>query len=126
MTGGTPMNSTNNENSIQVKKFFFEELVPLAKKLHHKNDPVFFHKKPDSAKDTYFIRRKIITMASKDFEAGGCSSPEDLKEALISLWVAEGHDELQTIAEAIIKLAGSAHYPEEQSSEVSPFIYVMF
>lgn len=120
------MNSTNNEQSMLVEKFFREELVPLANNLHRKNDPIFFNKKPDSAKDTYFMKRKTVIMSPKDFEAGGCSSPEDLKRALIGLWIAEGHTELPTIADAIIKLAGSAHCPEEQSSEVSTFIYVMF
>ena len=120
------MNSTRNEELTTVDQFFFEVLVPLAKTLREKNAPIFFHKKPDPAKETYFIRRKKVTMTPEDFEVDGCNSPEDLKKALINLWIAEGNMELPIIAEAIVELAGSIHHAEEQSSEVSPFIYVMF
>ena len=126
MTGGKYMNSTSNENLSNVDEFFFEVLVPLANKLHSKNDSVFFHKKPDPAKETYFITRKKITMVPEDFEVEGCNLPEDLKKALIGLWIAEGHTELLIMADAIGKLAESVRHTEEQSSEVSPFIYVMF
>ena len=126
MTGEKPMNSTNKEYSIQVEEFFLEVLVPLAKKLHSNKTPIFFRKKPDPAIDTYFMKRKKTTVTPEDFETGGCNSPEGLKKALVSLWTAEGHAELLTIADEITKLAGSAHYPDEQSSDVSPFIYVMF
>lgn len=120
------MNSISDENLSKVDEFFFQVLVPLAKKLHSKNDSVFFNKKPDFTRDTYFIRREKVTMVPGDFEESGCNSPEDLKKALIRLWIAEGHSELAIMADAIVKLAESTHLIEEQSSEVSPFIYVMF
>jgi hypothetical protein len=125
-TGEKLMNSINREKTLRVDTFFFEELVPLAKKLHSKNDSIFFQKKPDPITDTYFVRRKKVTMTPENFEFGGCNSPEDLKKSLISLWIAEGYSELPIIADAIVKLAISVHRIEEQSSEVSPFIYVMF
>lgn len=120
------MNSTRNEELTTVDQFFFEVLVPLAKTLHEKNALNFFHKKPDPAKETYFIRRKKGTMTPEDFEVDGCNSPEDLKKALVRLWSAEGRTELSMMADAIATLAKSIHHAEEQSSEVSPFIYVMF
>lgn len=120
------MNSTRNEEIVTIDQFFVEILVPLAKELRGKNVPVFFHKKPDAAKKTYFIRRKKVAMTPEDFEVDGCNSPADLKKALLHLWSAEGHTELRIMAEAIAKLAESIHHTEEQSSEVSPFIYVMF
>ena len=126
MTGEKLMNSTSDKNISKADEFFFEVLVPLAKMLHSKNDPIFFHKKPDLAKETYFITRKKVTMAPEDFEVEGCNSPEDLKKALISLWITEGHTALPIMADAIVELAESVHQTEEQNSEVSPFIYVMF
>lgn len=126
MTGGKLMNSTSRKDLLNAKEFFFDVLVPLANKLHHKSDPIFFHKVPEPAKATYFVKRDKLTMTPEDFEAGTCNSPEDLKKALISLWTAEGYSELPIMADAIATLAESARHTEEQSSEVSPFIYVMF
>jgi hypothetical protein len=120
------MNSTSNDNLSNINEFFFEELVPLAKKLHVKYDSVFFLKKPDNSVNTYFVNRIKATMDPGDFETGGCNSPEDLKKALIRLWLDEGYSELSLLAEGIVKLAESFHQAEDQSSEVSPFIYVMF
>jgi hypothetical protein len=126
MIGGKLMNSTSNDNLSKIDEFFFEELVPLAKMLHSENDSGFFLKNPDPTTDTYFLRRQKLTMAPEDFETGRCNSPEDLKRALTNLWLAEGCTELPILVDAIVKLAQSVHHTEEQSSEVSPFIYVMF
>jgi hypothetical protein len=126
MIGEKPMNSTRNEELTSVDQFFSEVLVPLAKELRGKNAPGFFQRKPDPAKETYFTKRKKVTMIPEDFEVDGCNSPEDLKKVLVNLWIAEGNTELPIIADAIVELAGSIHHAEEQSSEVSPFIYVMF
>lgn len=126
MIGGKLMNLTRKEDLSKVDRFFFEILIPLAKELHGKNDSVFFLKKADAAKDTYFRIRKKVTMAPEDFEVTGCNSPEDLKNGLISLWMTEGYTALPIMADAIVELAESAHFSEEESSEVSPFIYVMF
>ena len=126
MTGEQPMNSINKKETLIFDQFYLEEIKPLAKQLHSKNESVFFLKKPGLAKETYFNRRKITTMTSEDFDAGSCNSPESLKIALIKLWVDEGNNELLNLPDAIVKLAESAHRTNEQSSEVSPFIYVMF
>lgn len=120
------MNSTRKEELTTVDQFFYETLVPLAKTLRKKDALVFFHKRPDPAKETYFIKRKKTSMTPDDFEVDGCKSPDDLKKALVRLWMAEGHTELPIIADSIVKLAESIHHTEEQSCEVSPFIYVMF
>lgn len=120
------MNSTSNNGYLKAEEFFRDVLQPLAKKLHNTKVPLFFQKKPDNAKETYFVKREKVTMAPVDFEAVACNSPDDLKEALISLWISEGQTELPMMAVAIAKLSESVHYAEEQSSEVSPFIYVMF
>ena len=121
------MNSTKKEYLVQVEQFFCEKLVPLAKKLHSDDESIFFQKKPDSAQETYFIKRKAVTMTPEDFERGGCKSSEDLAAALASLWKTEGYIELSALADAIVDLSDSVRQTEEeQGSEVSPFIYVMF
>jgi hypothetical protein len=126
MIGEKPMNLTSDKDTSKAEEFFFEVLVPLAKALHSDNDSFYFHKKPDSFKDTYFVKRSKRSMEPDDFDLGDLNSSEDLKKALLGMWLADGHAELTIMAEALSKLSENSHHKEDQSSDVSPFIYVMF
>jgi heme oxygenase len=120
------MNLTKNAKVTELEDNFWQNLVSLASDLHRINDPLFFLKKPDPSKETYWKHRENLSMKPLDFERGGARSAEELKNALAGLWSAEGNLALTVLADGIGEIAESAHVSEEQSSEVSPFIYVMF
>lgn len=126
MTGEESTNSIKPMNSNQeISNFFYEELMPLASKLQEEGKS-FFSVKPDSNARTYYVRRAKTTMQPEDFEAAGCNSVDDLKEALVGMWVAQGNPELVVLAGTLSRLAKSLRFAKKQDDEVSPFIYVMF
>ena len=120
------MSSTKADGAIpEVKKFFFEELMPLAEKLRDEGKS-FFAVRPDPAAKTYYIKRKKTAMDPASFEVAGCDSFDSFEKALADMWTSQGYPELAVLAPTLLKLTKSIYSVEEQSEEVSPFIYVMF
>ena len=120
------MNPTRlGEIPSEVKRLFFNELMPLAKRFREEGRRFFpIHHDPNVR--TYYERRKNTSMATEDVELMGCDCPDRLKDALADLWISQGYPELAALAPKISELAESLCDPEEQDEEVSPFIYVMF
>ncbi len=65
-------------------------------------------------------------MDPASFEVAGCNSFDSFEKALTDMWTSQGSPELAALAPTLSKLAKSIYLVEEQSEEVSPFIYVMF
>ena len=120
------MTSTRDRrNSREIRKYFYEELLPVAKKVLAERKGLF----PVAAEPelgTYFTARQHEKASSTDFEIHGCESPEQLAHALGQMWSSQGYPELGALAESMSKLARTLHFVTEQSDEISPFIYVMF
>jgi hypothetical protein len=120
------MNSINeNDNFNQINKYFYNELLPIARKMLA-DKKLFFPVVADPNLKTYYITRHLQKTSPEDFEIAGCDSPENFALALFKMWSSEGYPELSALAESMSKLAKSLHFAKEQSDEVSPFIYVMF
>ena len=120
------MSSTEAGGSIpEVKRFFSEELMPLAEKLRDEGKS-FFAISPDPAAKTYYIKREKTAMTPASFELPGCDSLDSFEKALADMWTSQGYPELAALAPTLAKLAHSIYSVEEQGGEVSPFIYVMF
>ena len=117
------MGATKHEND--VKKFFSKEVLPLSKKM--KTDgKVFFPTAFDANAPSYYIKRKKTTMTKADFEVAGLESYESFGKAVEEMWRAQGEPELAALAPWLARLSKELYAAEEQSGEVSPFIYVMF
>ena len=115
----------SGRTSSSVMKFFFKELMPLAEQLRGEGK-AFFPLKGDPGAETYYIRRDKTTIAPEDFEVVGCDAVEGFQDALVDLWTSQGYPQLTALAPTLSRLARSLYRVEEQSEEVSPFIYVMF
>jgi|WetSurMetagenome_2_1015567.scaffolds.fasta_scaffold369133_2 hypothetical protein len=118
------MTATKSADAKRSGKFFKNTVLPLAEKLG-KGKP-FFLEKFDVGTSTYYIKRQKTTMQHNDFEAPGCESFADFEKALVDMWQNQGYPELVVLAPGLAKLAKALYSAEEQVSEVSPFIYVMF
>jgi len=117
------MGATKKEGD--VKKFFSKEALPLAKKMKA-GGKAFFPTSFDAAAQTYYVKRQKTTMTKADFEVAGCDSFEAFEKALEEMWRSQGYPELAALAPGLAKLSKALYAAEEQSGEVSPFIYVMF
>ena len=115
----------SDRTSSSVRKFFLKELIPLAEQLRGEGK-AFFPVKGDPGATTYYIQRDKTTMTPEDFEVVGCDAVEGFEEALIDLWRSQGYPQLTALAPTLSRLARSLYHVEEQTEEVSPFIYVMF
>src|SRR5213594_3901885 len=98
--------------SSRVRKFFFEELMPLAEKLRGEGK-TFFPVKGDPSAKTYYIKRDKTTMAPQDFEVVGCDAVESFGDAIVDMWRAQGYPELIGLAPGLSKLAESLYHVKE-------------
>src|SRR3989442_2958936 len=99
--------------SSRVRKFFVDELMPLAKKLRGEGK-TFFPVKGDTSAKTYYIKRDRTTMAPEDFEVVGCDAVENFEGAIVDLWRSQGYPELTGLAPTLSRLAESLYHVKEQ------------
>jgi hypothetical protein len=109
----------------EIDRFFDDELLPLASRLKGKG-VVFLETRLDSGVPSYFSRRPKVTMAKADFEWGGCASAQTVKADLQTLGSGGDASSLATLAPGVARLAGKLRASEQESSDVSSFVYVMY
>lgn len=120
------MNSTDPKNNLSmISKVFSEQLLPLAAQIKA-NKKDFFEKHGDPSRKTYYVQREQRTVNRDSFAPIGCETEGELSSALAKLWESQGYPELILLAQSFATLAVACRSDEEQSEEVSPFIYVMF
>lgn len=105
-----------------VGPFFDRELTPLGA-----GGRAFFAPGPDPDAPTYYASRSRRTLRKQDFVILGCDSPEALAAALRALWQSQGCEELTPLIPSLVRLADALRRAQEQQTEeVSPFVYVMY
>jgi hypothetical protein len=105
--------------------FFREVLVPVALK-ERESGREFFALRPDASVESYYVEPTKREMRPEDFELRACESVEEFVRELAALWASEGREELAAMAPRLAALAREVREDEEQSDDVSPFMYVMF
>jgi hypothetical protein len=115
----------NLTKSQSVRRFFFDELMPLAAQFRARGE-IFFPLSANPSARTYYTKRDKTAMTAKDFEVAGCDAVDSFEEALTALWNSQGYPQLTSLAPTLSRLARSFHHIDQQNEEVSPFIYVMF
>ncbi len=114
------MSWTNKKLEKQAEKIFDKGVPEKARTGGH-----YFRLRPDGALDSYFVERESRRMEKGDFLIPACSSQGDLPEAIESHWVRE--ESLRALTGDMGRLAeGLRKEGQQQTDEVSPFIYVMF
>lgn len=117
------MNSTkpSQKNEETTLHFLEGPLLALAERLST------FARHPDPAAESYYAVREQRRMTKTDFElASGLSNTKVLGETLKRMWDARGEAALSSLAEDLAALAQELKREEDQSGEVSPFVYVMY
>jgi hypothetical protein len=105
--------------------FFDEALVPVALGERERGRE-FFALRPDASAESYYVEPTKREMKPEDFELRASESAEDFISELAALWASEGREELASMAPRLAALASEVREDEEQSDDVSPFMYVMF
>ena len=109
------MSSTDED---RLRDFFRAKLVPAAKKLRERGVNLF-PTGPDPDAESWWepgpSEDELVEL-----------TPEEIEAALAARWQAAGLPELVALAGPLMELARELEITEEPSSEVSPFIYVMY
>ncbi len=114
------MSSTEDlaASEAALRAFFRDRLVPAAAALRARGVELF-PLSPDAGADSYWE-----TPAEGDeFEE---LDPDAIASALDARWESLGLDELRALVEPLMALARELEVTEEPTSEVSPFVYVMY
>jgi hypothetical protein len=110
--------SSTDDTQARLEAFFTERLVPAAQSLRARGVE-FFPLCPDADAPTYWHRRD---------DAGDyldSVDPAATAARLREMWAE--HPELVALVEPLLELAAAVARPaNEQSAEVSPFIYAMY
>lgn len=106
--------------------FFNEVLVPVALRERERGRE-FFALRPDASAESYYVEPTKRAMRQEDFELRAADSVEEFVRELAALWASEGREELAAaMAPRLAALASEVREDEEQTDDVSPFMYVMF
>lgn len=108
-----------------IDRLFSDELLPLAARLKGENVRLLETRLEQGAA-SYFVRRPKTVMAKSDFESGGCATPEGVEADLAGLWSRGDGKPLAALAPGIAQLARALRQVQEESGDVSNFIYVMY
>ena len=112
-------------NEKQLRRFFVEQLVPIASKLR-KDGIHFFALGPDDGAngvddDSWYVTYSEDTMELVEFDGAS------LEAELCTLWENQGLPQLSELAQPMADLARRLKMPmPSDDADVSPFIYVMF
>lgn len=118
-------NSLGSKSQDDQYRFFDGELMPLAAKLKSKGVAFLQTARADEA-TSYYVQRPAPAMDRSAFEWGGADSAEQLEAALAQLWRSPASAPLVDLAPPLAKLAQALYNLEDQPSEVSSFVYVMY
>ena len=123
------MSSINikQKNKIHPKilKFFYDEVMPLSADLKQKGEIIPWVS-IDVDAITYYKTRQNKSMNKQDFEIGGHSTLETFSADMSAFWGNKDDTKLCKIIPSLTKLANELYLVEDESRELSPYIYVMF
>lgn len=105
--------------------FFREVLIPVALR-ERATGREFFALRPDDEAESYYVEPTRSVMEPADFELRAAESVEEFVRELAALWSSEGREDLTAMAPRLAALASEVREDEEQTDDVSPFMYVMF
>ena len=123
------MNSTDIKQKTKIHpkilKFFYNELMPLSAELKKKGDIIPWVSLDVDA-ITYYKTPQNKSMNKQDFEIGGHSTLETFSTDMSRFWENKDDSKLCKMIPSLTKLANELYLIEDESSELSPYIYVMF
>lgn len=109
------MSSTDDD---RLGRFFDRRLEPAARKLRERGFE-FFPMGPDATDGSYYVSR----IPGPDFST---LDDDEWVSRLRELWSGQGIDELVELVDEMATLAAELEVAEEQTADISPFVYVMY
>ena len=109
----------------RLEKFFRHELLAVAHRYHCESRKLLAGN-PDPQLASYYLPRLNTKMTKSDFEQGACRTPDELVQQLADMWREQGYAELSRLAPQIGQLAARLKETQQETDEVSPFVYVMY
>ena len=110
------MSSTDD---ARLRRFFRDRIVPAAEQLRERGCS-FFAEGPDPEASTWWESGSEEEPALIEFEA------DDAARILHARWTSDGVPELADLAAPLLELAEELKTTQEESGEVSPYVYVMY
>lgn len=112
-------------NDAQLRRLFRRDLTRITAHCRQEGFEVMAPG-PDEDLESYYTPAPTRRMSKADFETGGAECVEHLEEALLRLWPESDRPQLAALASKIARVARSVRATDEQSSELSQFVYVMY
>ena len=120
------MSLTNDNHELACAlDVLFKKIMNISQ-ANDQNLSIVIPLRPDKSKTTYFTPRKKKTMEKSDFEVHSSKEPNELEQSVKNLWKDFEAIGFLDLIPDLTSLASLLKTVEEQSEEVSPFIYVMF
>ncbi len=121
------MSSIERDESARraLEAFFDTTVLPLSARLREQGTTLM-PLGPDPSRASYYVTRHRPSMTREDFESPSCASFDDLAQRLEAQWRSHGREDLAALAPALGALAREAYALDDESADVSPFVYVMF
>jgi hypothetical protein len=110
------MSSTDD---ARLLRFFRDRIVPAAEQLRERGCS-FFAQGPDPEASTWWESGSEEEPALIEFDAA------DAARILNARWMSDGVPELAALAVPLLELAEELRATQEESGEVSPYVYVMY
>lgn len=110
------MSSTDD---ARLRRFYAERLEPAARRLRERGTQ-FFPLGPDLAATTYYVAPPTGPDFSSLEDEAACGA------ALREMWSSQGLPELAELVPELMALARELEVVEEETADISPFVYVMY
>jgi hypothetical protein len=115
----------NATHDRRLEKFFRNELLAVAHRYECEGRSLLAGN-PDPQLASYYMPRPQTKLTKSDFEQGACRTPDELIEALADMWREQGYAELSRLAPQMGQFAERLKETQQETDEVSPFVYVMY
>jgi len=109
----------SSTDETKLRRFFQRELTPAAEALR-KRSVELIPLGPDPERESWW---EPAPDGEPEFIEVG---PEEFARQLEERWTAQGLPELAALAAPLMALADQLEIHQEQSEEISPFVYVMY
>ncbi len=108
-----------SSTEARLKAFFERRLAPAAEELRRRGVS-FFASGPEPETESWYLRVAADEPEFVEFDE------QELAATLEQMWTDQELPELAELAGALVELSAELEPAEEDSADVSPFIYVMY
>ncbi|MBK7949410.1 MAG: hypothetical protein IPK00_11890 [Deltaproteobacteria bacterium] len=109
----------SSTDAARLRRFYVERLEPAARRLRERGVE-FFPLGPDPSAKTWYVAPPTGPDFSSLDDEAACG------EALREAWTSQGYPELAELVPELMAIARELEVVEEETADISPFVYVMY